>query len=91
MFILTVSGKESEGAFSVTDDDGEQVLYIFEEEDDAYRYAMMLEDENEFPEMNVLEIDDDLMVKTCEIHGHRYTIITPNDIVIPPDISYDSF
>ena len=91
MFILTVSGKESDGAFSVTDDDGEQVLYIFEEEDDAYRYAMMLEEENEFPEMNVLEIDDDLMVKTCEIHGHRYTIITPNDIVIPPDISYDSF
>jgi hypothetical protein len=91
MFILTVSGKESEGAFSVTDDDGEQVLYIFEEEDDAYRYAMMLEEENGFPEINVLEIDDDLMVKTCEIHGHRYTIITPNDIVIPPDISYDSF
>ena len=91
MFILTVAGKEVEGAFSVTDDEGEQVLYIFEEEDDAYRYAMMLEEENEFPEMNVLEIDDDLMVKTCEIHGHRYTIITPNDIVIPPDISYDSF
>ena len=91
MFILTVAGKEVEGAFSVTDDEGEQVLYIFEEEDDAYRYAMMLEEENEFPEMNVLEIDDDLMVKTCEIHGHRYSIITPNDIVIPPDISYDSF
>ena len=91
MFILTIAGKEVEGAFSVTDDEGEQVLYIFEEEDDAARYAMMLEEENHFPEMNVLEIDDDLMVKTCEIHGHRYTIITPNDIVIPPDISYDSF
>ena len=91
MFILTIAGKETEGAFSVTDDDGEQVLYIFEEKDDASRYAMMLEEENDFPEINVLEIDDDLMVKTCEIHGHRYTIITPNDIVIPPDISYDSF
>ena len=91
MFILTIAGKEVEGAFSVTDDEGEQVLYIFEDEDDAARYAMMLEEENEFPAMNVLEIDDDLMVKTCEIHGHRYTIITPNDIVIPPDISYDSF
>ena len=91
MFILTVAGKEVEGAFSVTDDEGEQVLYIFEEEDDAARYAMMLEEENDFPEMNVLEIDDDIMVKTCEIHGHRYSIITPNDIVIPPNISYDSF
>jgi len=91
MFLLTVVGKEKEGAFSVTDDDGDQVLYIFEEEDDAIRYGLMLEEENGFPEMQVLEIDDDLMIKICEIHGHRYTIITSNDIVIPPsDISYDT-
>lgn len=91
MFLLTVAGKEKEGAFSVTDDDGDQVLYIFEEEDDAIRYGLMLEEENGFPEMQVLEIDDDLMIKICEIHGHRYTIITSNDIVIPPsDISYDT-
>ena len=91
MFLLTVAGKEKEGAFSVTDDDGDQVLYIFEEEDDAIRYKLMLEEENGFPEMQVLEIDDDLMIKICEIHGHRYTIITSNDIVIPPsDISYDT-
>ena len=91
MFLLTVAGKEKEGAFSVTDDDGDQVLYIFEEEDDATRYGQMLEEENDFPEMAVLEIDDELMIKTCEIHGHRYTIITSNDIVIPPsDISYDT-
>jgi hypothetical protein len=91
MFLLTVAGKEKEGAFSVTDDDGDQVLYIFEEEDDAIRYGLMLEEENGFPEMQVLEIDDDFMIKICEIHGHRYTIITSNDIVIPPsDISYDT-
>ena len=76
MFLLTVAGKEKEGAFSVTDDDGDQVLYIFEEEDDAIRYGLMLEEENGFPEMQVLEIDDDFMIKICEIHGHRYTIIT---------------
>ena len=91
MYLLIVIGKEKEGAFSLTDDDGDQVLYIFEEEDDAIRYGLMLEEENGFPEMKVLEIDDDLMIKTCEIHGHRYTIITPNDIVIPPsDITYDT-
>jgi len=91
MYLLTVIGKEKEGAFSLTDDDGDQVLYIFEEEDDAIRYGLMLEEENGFPEMKVLEIDDDLMIKTCEIHGHRYTIITPNDIGIPPsDITYDT-
>ena len=89
MFIITVAGKEKEGAYSVVDDDGEQVLYIFEEEDDAARYAMQLE-ELDFPLMNVLEIESDLMIHTCETHGHRYAIISKNDIVIPPDDSDDS-
>jgi hypothetical protein len=88
MFILTINGKETEGAYSVMDDDGEQILYLFEEEDDATRYAMMLED-NGCPEMHVIEIEDDVMIKTCEIHDYKYTIITPNDIVIPPDTEHD--
>ena len=88
MFILTIEGKETEGAYSVMDDEGEQILYLFEEEDDAVRYAMMLE-ENGSPEMHVIEIEDDVMIKTCEIHDYRYTIITPDDIVIPPDTKHD--
>ena len=44
MFILTILGKEREGAYSVINEDGEHVLYLFEHEDDASRYAMMLED-----------------------------------------------
>ena len=42
MFIITVAGKEKDGAYSVVDDEGEQVLYIFEEEDDAMRYSLQL-------------------------------------------------
>ena len=41
--------------------------------------------------MNVLEVEDEIMIKTCEMHDHRYTIITTDDIVIPPDSEYDSF
>ena len=44
MYILTIYGKETQGAYSVSDDDGEDILYLFEGEDDATRYAMMLED-----------------------------------------------
>ena len=88
MFIITVAGKEKDGAYSVVDE-GEQVLYIFEEEDDAMRYSMQLE-ELDYPLMHVIEIDDELMVHTCETHGHRYTIISKNDIVIPPDKSDDT-
>jgi|TARA_B100001964_G_C14209054_1_gene589566 hypothetical protein len=83
MYIITIKGKEREGAYSVTDDDEDQVLYIFQEEDDATRYALQLED-MDYPEMKVIKVEDEVMIKTCEMHGHRYTIITPNDIVIPP-------
>ena len=83
MFILTIEGKETEGAYSVKSDDGEQVLYLFEDEDDAIRYALLLEDQN-FPEMHVIEVEDDVMLKTCEVHDYKYTVISTNDIVIPP-------
>ena len=46
MFILTVEGAETEGAYSVKADTGEQVLYLFEDEDDAIRYALLLEDQD---------------------------------------------
>ena len=84
MFILTIEGKEKEGAYAVADKGGGQILYLFEEEDDADRYAMMLEDDG-YPDMNVVEVDEELMIKTCHIHGHEYAVITPNDIVIPPE------
>ena len=88
MFIIAVAGKEREGAYSVQDSLGNQILYLFEEEDDAERYAMMLE-ERDYPEMHVLEVEDEIMIKTCKVHGYNYTVITSNDIVIPPDINHD--
>jgi hypothetical protein len=88
MFILTVAGKENDGAYSVTDDDGNQILYLFEEEDDAIRYAIMLEN-SDYPEMHVLEVENEVMIKTCQVHDYNYTIITSDDIVIPPKVQHD--
>ena len=88
MFILTVAGKEKEGAYSVPDEEGDQILYLFQDEDDAVRYAMMLEDKD-YPEMHVLEVEDELMIRTCETHGYNYAVITSNDIVIPPETRHD--
>ena len=87
MFILTINGRETEGAYSVIDDEGDHVLYLFQQEDDAVRYAMMLENDG-YPEMHVIEIEDKVMIKTCKLHGYQYTIITPDDIVIPPNTDY---
>jgi hypothetical protein len=85
MYILTILGREEEGAYSVIDEEGEKVLYIFVEEDDATRYAMMLED-SDYPTMNVMEVDDAIL-KTCQLYGYNYMIITEDDIVIPPEDS----
>ena len=88
MYILTVHGKETEGAYSVQDDEGEHILYLFEQEDDAVRYAMMLEDSGS-PKMHVIEVEDEVMIKNCENHEYNYAVITSNDIVVPPSTKHD--
>ena len=86
MFILTIDGKEKDGAYSVQNEDGDHVLYMFQEKDDASRYAMLLEEES-YPDMHVLDVEHDMMMSVCETHGYEYTVITSNDIVIPPNKS----
>ena len=86
MYILTLSPDGEEGAFTVVDDDGEEMLYLFEEKDDAVRFAIMLEEE-EYPEMHVMEVDEDVVVSVCEMHEHKYAIITKDDLVIPPEVN----
>ena len=88
MYILTIYGKETEGAYSVVDKEGDKILYLFKGEDDAMRYAMMLEDDGS-PEMHIIEIEDEVMIKTCEMHNYKYAIITENDLVIPPETAHD--
>jgi hypothetical protein len=83
MFLLTLKDRKDDGAYAVQDQYGQKVLFLFEDEDDATRYALMLEDQEE-QEMDVVEVDDDLAIKTCKMYNYRYAVITPEDIVIPP-------
>ena len=85
MFLLTLQNRKDDGAYAVQDHQGDKVLFMFEEEDDATRYALMLED-NELYEkpMKVIEIDEELALKTCMVYNYKYAVITPEDIVIPP-------
>ena len=43
MYLLTLKTRKEDGAYAVQDSHGDKVLFLFEEEDDAERYAMMLE------------------------------------------------
>lgn len=85
MYLLTLANSSDDGAYALKDKYGEKVLLMFEEEDDAERYAMMLEYSEEYhKEMTVVEVEDDLAIKTCKMHNYKYTVVTPNDIVVPP-------
>ena len=84
MHLLAVSGKEDSGAYAANDRFGQKVLYLFVEEDDAERFAMMLEDMG-YPEMSIIEVEDRAAIQICEHNGYRYSIITKDDIVIPPE------
>jgi len=87
MFLLTLKGRKDDGAYAVSDKYGEKVLFLFEEEDDAVRYALMLEDDPDYEkEMEVVEVDDELALKTCKLYNYKYAVITPNDIVVPPKL-----
>lgn len=83
MFLLTLKDRKDDGAYAVQNRYGEKVLFLFEEEDDATRYALMLEDQ-EKTIMDVVEVDDDLAIMTCKRYNYKYAVVTPDDIVIPP-------
>lgn len=78
MWLLTEEGRR-EGAYAVKDAAGEKVLYMFEEEDDAIRYAEMTD-----KEMDIIEVDEEVAIKACEVYNYKYSIISTNDFVIPP-------
>ena len=83
MYLLTLKDRRDDGAYAVLNRYGEKVLFMFEEEDDAERYRLMLESDED-KKMDVIEIDDALAIMTCKRYNYKYAVITPNDIVIPP-------
>ena len=86
MFLLTLKNRKDDGAYAVQNKKGEKVLFLFEDEDDADRYAMMLEEEEQ-ANMEVVEVDGALAIRTCKLYNYKYAVITPNDIVIPPKLN----
>ena len=85
MFLLTLDSRKDDGAYAVQDSDGDKVLFLFEEEDDAERYKLMLQDLeiDVNHKMEIIEVDDELAIKTCSMYNYKYAVITPNDLVIP--------
>jgi hypothetical protein len=88
MYVLALRGREDEGLYSVDDEDGDRILYLFREEDDAERYVGLLEADG-FPQLSVLEVDEKSTLAICETNGYTYVIIEPDDLIVPPNLNND--
>ena len=40
---------------------------------------------SDLPSMEILEIEGQEMINACQQRGQRFLIITPDDLLIPPD------
>ena len=90
MFLLTLKERKDDGAYAVQDSSGEKVLFLWQKEEDAERYSMQLMDNGNYEKpMDVVEVEEDLAIKTCVVYNYKYAVITPDDIVIPP--KHDNF
>ena len=84
MYMLTLKDRTTDGAYAIADKNGDKVLLMFEENDDAERYAMYLETSEKYAnEVVVVEVDNDLAVKTCKMNNYKYSIVTIKDFVLP--------
>tara|TARA_B100000029_G_scaffold415704_1_gene419618 strand:+ start:422 stop:691 length:270 start_codon:yes stop_codon:yes gene_type:complete len=84
MYVITLKDNP-QGIYSVFDAQEQRIVPIFVEEDDADRYVMALADDEENPELEVVETEPDHIIHACRSQGQRFSIITPDDFIIPPD------
>ena len=82
MYILTIKGEEDQGAYAPNVGPN-NVLYMFEEEEDAERHSELLKAED-YPDMRIIEVETEIAINICEERGYTYCIVTPDDIIIPP-------
>ncbi|WP_315789514.1 DUF3110 domain-containing protein [Fischerella sp. JS2] len=89
VFVLIFNaGTDNEGIHTVREGDRNKIL-MFESEDDATRFALMLEAQD-FPTPIVESIDAEEIKEFCQSAGYDWEIVTENSgLVVPPEINVE--
>ena len=88
MFILT--DQTTNGVYAVRDDNTvDRVVQIFIDKDDAVRYYGMLKAIDYPRQLEITEVEEDQVKENCKMHGYAFTMITPDQVVIPPQTKND--
>ncbi len=81
--LLFNAGTSNEGIHTIQIGDRQKIL-MFQEEDDATRFALMLEAQD-FPEPTVEEIDSEEVKAFCEKADYDSELIEPGQLALPPE------
>lgn len=87
--LLFNAGTENEGIHTIRIGDSNKVL-MFESEDDANRFALMLEAQD-FPPPSVEEIDSEEIDEFCAGSGYESELVPANgSLVVPPEANVEN-
>ena len=82
MFVLTDT--KTGGIYAVNSKDMTKIVTVFENRDDAERYVQLLNAEDYEDDLEVMEVDKDIVAINCNTYGYNYSIITKDDLIVPP-------
>ncbi len=90
-YLLTIVDPEGTHIFSLRDADKEPEVLLFEDEDDAKRYAIMLEQDDDYLigeslTMSVTEVKFKAAVEILKTKNRSYILVKKEDLFIPPSI-----
>lgn len=83
MMVYILLSEESGGVYAAQADDGTKVVQMFAEQDDAERFLTWLEADDKAQDLKVQCTEKESVIGNCQIFGYSYSIIKPNEFVIP--------
>lgn len=84
MFIL--QDLKNNGVYAVNDTEtGARCVTMFVDKDDCQRYHDLLMANGFKRKLRVMEVDAEVVRNNCLNYGYDFSVITPDDIVVPPE------
>ena len=84
MFVITLKD-HPQGIFSVFDEKEQRIVPLFEQADDAVRYVLQLGEDEENPELQIMNVEPEHIIHACRTQGQKYSIISADELIIPPE------
>ena len=84
MFVITLKD-HPQGIYSVFDDKEDRIVPLFIEQDDAVRYVLQLGEDEDNPDLQIMNVEPEHIIQACRTQGQKYSIISADELIIPPE------